>query len=170
MKNKKHNKTYKGKLTSRRKQKRLILLASLVATAGIITIANLSIIGINKVVEFVKDPVPQFEIAAVGVPEAKAKEPTMKEWILNQVALAGLNVDIADKIIECESNWKPDAHAVNWNNKKGVDRGLWQISSLFHKEVSNKCAYDYKCATKEAIRIYKGRGNWSAWSCNRIIK
>jgi hypothetical protein len=76
---------------------------------------------------------------------------------------AGLNSDEADCLIKNESGWNPDAHRVNWDNMAGVDRGLWQISSLFHKEVSNQCAYDPICSTKEAIRIAKDRGNWSAW-------
>lgn len=109
----------------------------------------------------------------VGVAQVEASEvktqPTVKEYVLSEIKKAGLNPNQADKIINCESRWNEDAHKVNWENRGGVDRGLWQISSLHHKEVSNACAYDYKCATNEAIRIYKERGNWDAWACSRIV-
>jgi len=92
----------------------------------------------------------------------------IKTYVLKEIYKAGLNPDEAEAIINCESKWNADAHAINWNGKQGIDRGLWQINSLYHPEVSNECSYDYKCSTKEAIRIYKDRGNWSAWSCSKI--
>ena len=110
---------------------------------------------------------PAYITPSVNVP--KAKPLSMKEQVLLEVKKAGMDVKLADAIIQCESAWRPDAHAVNWNNKAGVDRGLWMINSLAHKEVSNACSYDPICATKEAIKIYKSRGNYSAWSCLPIV-
>jgi hypothetical protein len=110
---------------------------------------------------------PAYITPSVNVPDRKPL--TMKEWVLAEVKKAGMDVALADKIIACESNWRPDAHAVNWNNKAGVDRGLWMINSLAHKDVSNACSYDFKCSTAEAIKIYKSRGNYSAWSCLPIV-
>ena len=120
-----------------------------------------------KVALFVENPVKIYPTAEVNV--GKAKPLSMKDYVLKEVAKAGMDVKLADKIINCESRWLPDAHAVNWNNKAGVDRGLWMINSLAHKDVSNACAYDFACATKEAIKIYKARGNYSAWSCLPIV-
>jgi len=98
------------------------------------------------------------------------KEPTMKEWLKMTIKNAGISWDEASKIIDCESKGNPDAHAVNWDNMAGVDRGLWQINSLYHKEVSNECAYNYQCATFEAIKIYREWGNnWNAWSCKKVL-
>ena len=117
-------------------------------------------------------PEAEASIVDVKVPskvQIYPAESEMKEWVLTRVYEAGLNPEEAERIIDCESKWNQDAHAVNWNNKAGVDRGLWQISSLHHAEVSNECAYDYKCATNEAIRIAKARQNWSAWSCARLL-
>ena len=110
---------------------------------------------------------PAYIVPSVNVPDKKPL--TMKEQVLLEVKKAGMDVKMAEAIIQCESRWNPDAHAVNWNNKAGVDRGLWQLNSKAHAEVSNACSYDPICATKEAIKIYKSRGNWSAWSCNKIV-
>lgn len=99
---------------------------------------------------------------------AMAKEELpMKDWVLNEVKNAGLNEYEAYVIINCESRWNPD-NTYN-NGDYGIDRGLWQINSKYHPEVSNSCSYDYKCATKEALRIYKERGNWSAWVCSNKL-
>jgi len=115
-------------------------------------------------------PVDYEVVESITVPRADKEEINIREYVLNEVEKAGLSRREANAIIECESNWNTDAHKVNWDNKKGVDRGLWQISSLFHKEVSNKCAYDFRCSTKEAIRINKEWGNsWCAWSCGKKL-
>ena len=139
----------------------------------ILVMATLLDAVIAKTTFFVLDPVPQFPIAEV---QAKTRteiypkpENPVKEWVLTKIYDAGLNPDEADKIIECESHWNTEAHKVNWDNKKGLDRGLWQINTLFHPEVSNSCSYDYRCSTEEAIRIYKERGNWSAWECSKNL-
>ena len=44
------------------------------------------------------------------------------------------------------------------------DRGLWQINSHYHSEVSDACAFQVQCNTAAAFLISgKGR-NWSAWA------
>ena len=49
------------------------------------------------------------------------------------------------------------------------DRGCWQISHLYHPEVSDAQAFDSVFSAKKALEIYKGRGNWSAWcSANKM--
>jgi len=135
-------------------------------TAYIVLMITLT--GLIEAYKFISDPVKQHTMANILVPRASA-EPSMKEWIKNEIERAGIDWNEASKIIQCESKGNPDAHAVNWSNKAGVDRGLWQISSLYHKEVSNECSYNYKCSTLEAIRIYKEWGGWGAWSCSKLI-
>lgn len=44
------------------------------------------------------------------------------------------------------------------------DRGLWQINDRWHPEVSDACAFDPVCATREAVRISKGGTDWSPWN------
>ena len=93
----------------------------------------------------------------------------MQNEVMTLIKESGLNMYEAYAIIQCESSWDPDAHGVNWNNKAGVDRGLFQISSLYHPEVSNACAYDPICNTKEAIRIHNEWNGWGAWSCGKLL-
>lgn len=138
---------------------------SLVFACVCVVASSVLAAGTIKVAQFVENPVPTYTSADVNIPRRSVKPLTMKEWVMKEVAKAGMDIKLADKIINCESKWNPDAHAVNWNNKAGVDRGLWQINSASHKEVSNACAYDFKCNTLAAIKIYKSRGNYSAWSC-----
>ena len=94
--------------------------------------------------------------------EYKAEiELPMKQWVLKEIENAGLDRWEADRIVDKESKWKP------WNryiNKDGtIDRGLWMINSYWHSEISDECAYDYKCATEAAIKIRLQDKNWHQW-------
>lgn len=103
--------------------------------------------------------------------EKKNPDPSLgsMEWIKQQWIEAGADWKKVYAIIQCESQGDPEAHRVNWKNQAGVDRGLYQISSLHHPEISNSCAYDAICSTKKAIEIYKERGNFSAWTCAKKL-
>lgn len=45
-----------------------------------------------------------------------------------------------------------------------VDRGLWQINSCYHSEVSDRCAYRAKCNARAAKRISDHGKDWTPWS------
>ena len=45
-----------------------------------------------------------------------------------------------------------------------VDRGLFQINSYWHPEVSKRCAFDARCNAEEALRISEGGRNWRQWT------
>lgn len=45
-----------------------------------------------------------------------------------------------------------------------VDRGLWQINSAYHSEVSAACAYNPGCSAQQAYRISNQGGSWVQWS------
>lgn len=53
-------------------------------------------------------------------------------------------------------------------NKEGqmvyVDRGMWQLHSKWHAEVTDICAYNPACAAKAVHRITNGGRNWGQWS------
>jgi hypothetical protein len=89
----------------------------------------------------------------------KVKEPTMQEWVMGEIRKAGLSEYEAWAIVNAESRWNPDA--VNVNNNKTWDGGLWQINSV-HK-IPNACKFDYRCATKWAIEKRLHDTNWGAW-------
>ena len=44
------------------------------------------------------------------------------------------------------------------------DRGLWQINSYYHSEVSDACAFQVQCNTAAAFLISDKGRNWSAWA------
>ena len=69
----------------------------------------------------------------------------------------------------------PTAVAVAWAESRGdtkargqnsnsYDRGLWQINSYWHRDVSDSCAYDKNCNAKNAVRISSNGGKWSPWA------
>lgn len=90
---------------------------------------------------------------------------SMQDYVLNRMKEAGISPYEAYMVINCESRWNPEAMLVN--KDMSVDRGIWQISNKYHKEVSNSDAFDYKKATEHAIRIYKKSG-WREWTCGKI--
>jgi hypothetical protein len=44
------------------------------------------------------------------------------------------------------------------------DRGLWQINSCYHPEVSDHCAFKPTCNARAAKRISDHGRDWSPWS------
>jgi len=57
-----------------------------------------------------------------------------------------------------------DPAAVNTNPDGSRDRGLWQINDRAHPEVSDECAFDPACSTKEALRISNQGADYSPWT------
>ena len=53
-----------------------------------------------------------------------------------------------------------DAHVQGPNSDGSIDRGLWQLNSRWHPEVSDACAYDPECNAKETFRISKQGTNF----------
>lgn len=74
--------------------------------------------------------------------------------------------DVISKLIDCESNWNPDA--IHVNNNGSVDMGILQINSI-HKNISNADKLDYKKAIDWSIAKIKKDGNFSAWVCSRYL-
>jgi len=129
-----------------------------------ILVAVLVVMGIwlaDLTMEFVAEkiyPMPEMPIFIDWV------EIDTQDWVLNEVEKAGIDKYKVYNLITCESNWETQAHYVNNDRHKSVDRGLWQINSYWHSEVSPICAYEYQCATFEAIRIIQERG-FEEWTC-----
>jgi hypothetical protein len=63
-----------------------------------------------------------------------------------------------------ESGGRTDAVNVNGDKWKSRDRGLFQINSHWHPEVSDAQAFDPKAATAAAYKISHAGADWSAWS------
>lgn len=48
---------------------------------------------------------------------------------------------------------------------KGIDRGLFQINSFWHPEVTDEMAFDGATNVREAVRIYRDNSSeWTPWS------
>jgi len=81
----------------------------------------------------------------------------------------GNKSDLALAIVECESRFNPNALFCG-NNNGSCDRGLWQINSYWHSEVSDAEAFNWKLATDHAYRIYVEAGySFSPWVCLKLI-
>lgn len=74
----------------------------------------------------------------------------------------GLVMSIA--ICLAESGGNPDAKNTAGNSPPSTDRGLWQINSYWHKEVSDSCAFSPPCAAGQAYNISSKGTNWTPWS------
>ena len=103
-----------------------------------------------------------WSVSEVSAKEVE-KEPSMSIWVLQQFANAGLNPEEAAKIINYESKWNPDFTLRNNDKVKSFDRGLMALNSYWHREISNKCAYDYRCAVPASIKIRLREGSWKSW-------
>lgn len=57
-----------------------------------------------------------------------------------------------------------DPAATFTNTDSSIDRGLWQINSKWHAEVTDAQAFDPKLATEAAYRISKGGLDFTPWS------
>jgi hypothetical protein len=68
----------------------------------------------------------------------------------------------------CESRFNPNAlNAIG--NSAGIDRGLYQINSHFHKEISDDQAFNPEFSILWTMdRINKGYQ--AEWSCDKIIR
>jgi len=103
---------------------------------------------------------PAYVVPSVNVPSKKPL--TMKEWVMNEVAKAGLNKEEVECLIEHEGGWGDNAVGIN---KGSADLGMFQWNSQHIKSgfISIKCAGDYKCATKKFIEKVKADKGFSAW-------
>jgi murein DD-endopeptidase MepM/ murein hydrolase activator NlpD len=57
-----------------------------------------------------------------------------------------------------------DSAAVGTNTDGSRDRGLWQINTRWHPEVSDACAFDPACNAQQARAISNGWSNFHPWS------
>lgn len=74
----------------------------------------------------------------------------------------GERIAVAVAVAKAESSFRP------WitntaGNAHGIDRGLFQINSYWHPEVSATCALSASCNTRAAMRISKQATVWKEW-------
>lgn len=102
--------------------------------------------------------------------EEVAKEMSVEDQI--RAIAAEKNFKWADYLVRlamCESGLNPNNKNSKGNTPAGsLDRGLFQINSYWHKEVSDACAYDVRCSTEWTIQMIEN-GRQGQWACNKIV-
>jgi hypothetical protein len=78
------------------------------------------------------------------------------------VPCSGDRIALATAIARAESSFRPSITNTA-GNAHGIDRGLFQINSYWHPEVSAACALSASCNTRAAVRISKTATKWSEW-------
>ena len=121
-----------------------------------------SMIGINTIWSWAKSLEKVLEVENTSAESIITI--TWQDEVRNMLKNAGIDVEYASKLIQCESSWNPDAFHYNRNS---IDRGLWQLNSYFYP-VDKECAYDPICSTKVAIEIIKSKG-FGEWVCSSKI-
>lgn len=97
--------------------------------------------------------------------ESKIVSPETTEQIIRRVAhLEGVDPELAVRVAKCESGLKTNAR--NINSPDSIDRGIFQINSKWHPEVTDEQADDPEWATHFFCKAFKG-GNLSWWDCSK---
>lgn len=161
MKNKKHYRDLIGRFTKRpigsktNKLSKILIVEIGLALALILILSDLTAEKVANALYPVITPV-QAEIAQV-----EAVEPTIEEHIC--LATNGENCDVLVNLARCESSLNKWAVGVNSDS---IDRGVFQINSKWHPEVSPDVAFDvYASARWTNEMINNGQGHqWTCWS------
>src|SRR5438445_513524 len=81
--------------------------------------------------------------------------------LAQSAGFTGNDWTISVAIAEAESaGW---THATLVDSDCSVDRGLWQINSYWHSEVSDSCAFTPSCAAQATHTIW-ANGGWTQWT------
>ena len=72
----------------------------------------------------------------------------------------------AFRIIECESRW--DRYFKEKTKNGGYDRGLFAFNGVHYSQVSDDCAFDPECATRDFSKAYKN-GNIADLLCVKVL-
>ncbi len=78
------------------------------------------------------------------------------------IACSGERIALATAVAKAESGFRPTITNTA-GNAHGIDRGLWQINSYWHPEVSAACALSASCNARAAARISSKGTKWSQW-------
>jgi hypothetical protein len=78
------------------------------------------------------------------------------------VPCSGERIAVAVAVAKAESGFRATITNTE-GNTHGIDRGLFQINSYWHSEVSAACALSASCNTRAAVRISKTATVWTEW-------
>lgn len=158
MKNK--NKTYKKKLTKHRKEKRKWYTLGVTV---LVAVCTLLIAKQGVEAEIILLDTPQITVER-PVEDTRTLEEHVWDLLTKEGGLSFNEAMIGMEIVTLESRW--DKYAISDTG----DYGLWQINLGYH-DIGKECAFDVYCSTREAVKIYKSWGNWTAWvTYNKYLK
>jgi hypothetical protein len=85
---------------------------------------------------------------------------SVQNYVLGQAEALGVSSEEVSFIVSHESGWDPTRTGDDANS-----RGVFQISRIWHPEVSDQCAFNLVCSTSWSLRwILSGHVNqWSTW-------
>lgn len=94
------------------------------------------------------------------------KEESIEERIRTIAREYGVDEELAVRVAKAESSLDP--LAINKNSPQSIDRGLYQINSFYHPEVTDEQAFDVDFSTRFFCQAVKD-GNLNWWNASRKI-
>lgn len=110
--------------------------------------------------------VPQVTAVAPGLRAGRPSAQEVKAYVQTQAIERGVNPKLALWIVKHESSFNPRARGDG-----DASRGLWQISKVYHPEVSDVSAYSVKSSTQWSLeRLREGKAyEWSTYRYCRTL-
>lgn len=126
----------------------------------------------SRILEELRNPIKIEHAEAVMKPtEPEKKDEDIRSLIIRIAQEENFNwPDYLVRLANCESRLDPKAKN-DKNNKPAhsVDRGLFQINSYWHRDVTDTEAYNPEFATRWTIqKINEGKQHY--WVCDRYIR
>ena len=106
--------------------------------------------------------------ASLELSTGKPSPQQVKAYVRSQAVGHGVDPQLALWIVKHESSFNPYARGDG-----DASRGLWQISKIYHPEVSDADAFSVKSSTEWSLdRIHSGKVNeWSSYrNCRTLYK
>jgi len=96
--------------------------------------------------------------------KAQAAEESVEQTIRKICIEEGVDPEMAIRVARCESNLNP--LAIHENAPDSIDRGLFQINSKYHPDITPEQAYDPVFSTRFFCKAFKN-GNLNWWNATK---
>ena len=113
-----------------------------------------------------RESLPRIRVNPLKLQSDKSTAQEVKAYVQTQATEYGVNPKLALWIVKHESEFNPRARGDG-----EASRGLWQISRIYHPEVSDTMAFNVASSTEWSLeRIRSGKANeWSTYRFCRIL-
>lgn len=99
-----------------------------------------------------------------NIVEVVAKDLTVEEQIRKIAKEELVDPDLAVRVAKCESSLNPKA--ININAPDSIDRGVFQINSKWHPDVTEAQAYDVEFSARFFCKAFK-EGHLEWWNASK---